>query len=102
MPHSWDHDRAADHIDKKLDEVKTVEILDYTREMSLENIPTNKAYKVSAAHLYADILNLLNFVMASYGAIAIMFAVHLLLVGLVGINPLRFLKKIMPVLGKRP
>lgn len=58
MTHNWNHDRAADHIDKKLDEVETVEILDYTRDMSLENIPTNKAYKVDAAHLYADILNL--------------------------------------------
>ncbi|ELI6439561.1 L-cystine transporter [Aeromonas salmonicida] len=55
--------------------------------------------KVVSGSNYADILNLLNFVMASYGAIAIMFAVHLLLVGLVGINPLRFLKKIMPVLA---
>ena len=37
--------------------------------------------------------------MASYGAIVIMFAVHLLLVSLVGINPARYLKKIMPVLA---
>lgn len=58
MSHNWNHDRATDYIDKKLDEVETVKILDYTRDMSLENIPTNKAYKVDAAHLYADILNL--------------------------------------------
>ncbi len=55
--------------------------------------------KVVSGSNYADILNLLNFVLASYGAIAIMFAVHLLLVALVGINPARFLKKIMPVLA---
>ncbi|QWZ93732.1 L-cystine transporter [Aeromonas sp. FDAARGOS 1411] len=55
--------------------------------------------KVVSGSNYADILNLLSFVMASYGAIAIMFAVHLLLVSMVGINPLRFLKKITPVLA---
>ena len=55
--------------------------------------------KVVSGSNYADIINLLNFVLASYGAIAIMFLVHLLLVSLVGINPLRFLKKIMPVLA---
>ncbi|MDP2123928.1 MAG: adenylate/guanylate cyclase domain-containing protein [Parvibaculum sp.] len=58
VTHTWDHDRAADHIDKKLKDVKTVEILDYTRDMSLESIPTNKAYKIDAVHLYADILNI--------------------------------------------
>ncbi|HET7086950.1 MAG TPA: adenylate/guanylate cyclase domain-containing protein [Rhizomicrobium sp.] len=58
MSPSWDHDRAAEHIEKKLGEVETVEIADYTRDMSLENIPTNKAYRVDAVHLYADILNL--------------------------------------------
>ncbi|MGL5505600.1 MAG: L-cystine transporter, partial [Aeromonas veronii] len=55
--------------------------------------------KVVSGSNYADILNLLSFVMASYGAIAIMFVVHLLLVSMVGINPLRFLKKITPVLA---
>jgi class 3 adenylate cyclase len=58
MPHTWNHDRAADHIDNKLKDVKTVEIVDYTRDMSLENIPTNKAYKVDGIQLYIDILNL--------------------------------------------
>ncbi|MGY3926877.1 L-cystine transporter [Aeromonas simiae] len=55
--------------------------------------------KVVCGANYADILNLLNFVLASYGAIAIMFAVHLLLVSLVGLNPLRFFKKILPLLA---
>ncbi len=58
LANTWNHDRAAKHIDQKLKDVETVEILDYTRERSLENIPTNKAYRVKAAHLYADILNL--------------------------------------------
>ena len=55
--------------------------------------------KVVSGSNYADILKLINFVMASYAAIAIMFGVHLLLVSLVGINPVRHLKKIMPVLA---
>jgi class 3 adenylate cyclase len=58
MAHSWNHGRAAAHIDKKLTEVSKVEIVDYKRDLSLENIPVNKAYRVHAAHLYADILNL--------------------------------------------
>ena len=45
-----------------------------------------------------DILNLVNFVMASYSAILIMFGVHLLLILAVGLNPLRYLNKIFPVL----
>lgn len=58
MPHTWNHDRAANHVDAKLKDVESVEIADYKRDLSLENIPTNKAYRVHAAHLYADILNL--------------------------------------------
>lgn len=46
-----------------------------------------------------DILNLINFVMASYSAIFLMLCVHLALVAAVGINPLRYLKKILPVLA---
>lgn len=45
-----------------------------------------------------DILNLVNFVMASYSAILIMFGVHLLLILAVGLNPLRYISKIFPVL----
>ncbi|MGL5303137.1 MAG: L-cystine transporter [Aeromonas sp.] len=55
--------------------------------------------KVVSGSNYVDILHLLSFVMASYCALAIMFGVHLLLVSSVGINPARFLKKIMPVLA---
>lgn len=58
MGHNWNYDRASDHIKKKLKDVEKVDIVDYTRERSLENIPTNKAYRVKGAHLYADILNL--------------------------------------------
>ncbi|MBU0776505.1 MAG: transcriptional regulator, partial [Alphaproteobacteria bacterium] len=58
MAKSWKHDRAADHIAKKLDDVENVTIFDYRRDMSLESIPSNKAYRVDGVHLYADILNL--------------------------------------------
>ncbi len=58
MAHHWNYDRAAAHIKRKIKDVEAVEIVDYTRDRSLENIPTNKAYRVKAAHLYADILNL--------------------------------------------
>ncbi|MBR7800334.1 L-cystine transporter [Undibacterium fentianense] len=45
-----------------------------------------------------DILNLINFVLASYSAIFLMFIVHLSIVAACGLNPLRYLQKIFPVL----
>lgn len=55
--------------------------------------------KVISGSNYADILNLLNFVIASYVAIIIMFVIHLFIILGCGINPLRFVKKIIPVLA---
>jgi class 3 adenylate cyclase len=55
---SWKYERAKDAIDKRLTEVEHVDIVEYKRDMSLESIPTNKAYRVDAVHMYADILNL--------------------------------------------
>jgi L-cystine uptake protein TcyP (sodium:dicarboxylate symporter family) len=46
-----------------------------------------------------DILNLISFVLASYSALALMFCVHLVLVGASGLNPRRYVKKIFPVLA---
>ncbi|MGZ8321318.1 MAG: cation:dicarboxylate symporter family transporter, partial [Telluria sp.] len=46
----------------------------------------------------ADILKLISFVAASYSALLLMFGVHLLLVSAAGLNPLRFVRKIFPVL----
>jgi L-cystine uptake protein TcyP (sodium:dicarboxylate symporter family) len=43
-------------------------------------------------------LNLINFVLASYSAIFIMFGVHLAIVAACGLNPKRYLQKIFPVL----
>lgn len=58
MSKSWNHDRALQHIDKKLKDVETVTIKNYARDMSLESIPTNVAYRVDGVHLYAEIQNL--------------------------------------------
>jgi L-cystine uptake protein TcyP (sodium:dicarboxylate symporter family) len=46
-----------------------------------------------------DILKLISFVGASYSALLIMFGVHLLMVSAIGLNPLRYVKKIFPVLA---
>jgi L-cystine uptake protein TcyP (sodium:dicarboxylate symporter family) len=51
-----------------------------------------------AGSSYQDILNLLSFVIASYAALLLMFGVHLALVAGVGLNPLRYAKKLLPVL----
>lgn len=58
MPNSWKYDRAKNAIDDRLEEVESIEIIDYTRDMSLESIPTAKAYRVNGVHMYADIQNL--------------------------------------------
>ena len=57
MTSTWSHDRSAEHIEKKMEDVKDVVIKDYARDMSLESIPTNAAYRVDGVHLYAEILN---------------------------------------------
>ncbi|MGR5061560.1 L-cystine transporter [Photobacterium sp. DNB22_13_2] len=54
--------------------------------------------KVVAGSNYDDILSLINFVVASYVGLALILVMHLVLVGFVGVNPIRFLKKILPVL----
>ena len=54
--------------------------------------------QVVSGSSYADILKLISFVLASYSAILLMFGVHLGLVTGTGLNPLRYVKKIFPVL----
>jgi uncharacterized protein len=54
--------------------------------------------QVVAGSSYADIFKLVNFVLASYSAIFLMLCVHLGLVTGAGLNPLRYVKKILPVL----
>ncbi|MGD8417030.1 MAG: cation:dicarboxylase symporter family transporter [Pseudomonadales bacterium] len=54
--------------------------------------------KVVAGSDAADILNLLTFIVASYVAIAIMFAVHAGLVAFAGTNVIDYFKTVWPVL----
>lgn len=58
MTHTWSEKRASDRIQKLLKEVEVVNVQEYTRDMSLENIPKNKAYRNDSVHLYIDIVNL--------------------------------------------
>ena len=55
---TWNYQRAKEKIEARLEQVKTVEIVDYTRETSLTSIPSNRAYRMDAVHLYVDILNM--------------------------------------------
>lgn len=55
--------------------------------------------QVVASSSVHDILNLIGFVLASYSALILMFCVHLVLVAATGLNPLRWVKKVFPVLA---
>ncbi|NEK53546.1 transcriptional regulator [Rhizobium leguminosarum] len=57
MANAWKHDRAKAAIDARIEDVKEVTVVDYTRDTSLTSIPTNKAYRVDGVHLYIDIVN---------------------------------------------
>lgn len=54
--------------------------------------------QVVSTSSYTDILHLIDFVLASYSALVLMFVVHLLIVSGLGLNPLRWTKKILPLL----
>ncbi|MES2900582.1 MAG: cation:dicarboxylase symporter family transporter [Pseudomonadota bacterium] len=54
--------------------------------------------QVVAGSSMASILKLLTFVLASYSALLLMFGVHLLLITGAGLNALRYVQKIAPVL----
>lgn len=56
--HTWDYNRSLERIEKSIDSVASVEIKEYVRYTSLISIAKNRAYKVDAVHLYADIVNL--------------------------------------------
>jgi len=56
--YTWDRDRARERIDSEIDKIKTIDIRSYKKDMDLENIPTNVAYRVFGVHLYADIINI--------------------------------------------
>ncbi|WP_026571615.1 MULTISPECIES: L-cystine transporter [Sediminibacillus] len=48
---------------------------------------------------FDGIVELGKFVLASYAALLTMFVIHLVLVGVFGLNPMTFLRKVIPVLG---
>ncbi|MGL4687600.1 MAG: L-cystine transporter [Fusobacteriaceae bacterium] len=54
--------------------------------------------KVVATSNISEILKLGTFVVASYVALILMFLVHLLLISLTGLSPIRFVQKSLPVL----
>jgi L-cystine uptake protein TcyP (sodium:dicarboxylate symporter family) len=54
--------------------------------------------QVVSTSSYTDILHLIDFVLASYSALLLMFFVHLLIVSGLGLNPLRWTRKILPLL----
>ena len=54
--------------------------------------------QVVSSSSYTDILHLIDFVLASYSALLLMFGVHLLIVSGLGLNPLRWTKKVLPLL----
>lgn len=54
--------------------------------------------KVVATSSMKDILNLGMFVLASYVALIAMFVIHLVLISFVKVNPIIYLKKVLPVL----
>jgi len=54
--------------------------------------------KVVAGSNVQDILNLIKFVGASYAALFAVFVMHMILVVMVGLNPVTFIKKSLPVL----
>lgn len=55
--------------------------------------------KMAATSSAADIVNLGTFVLASYIGLAIMFAVHAILLTLTGVSPFAFFRKVLPVLS---
>lgn len=55
--------------------------------------------RVTATSDYAAIAKLGKFVLASYVALLIMFIIHLILISLSGLNPITYVKKVIPVLA---
>jgi len=57
MAHNWTLKRSQDRSSSRYDEVDTVEIKDYKRDTSLQDIPVNLAYLLDGVHLYLDLVN---------------------------------------------
>ncbi|WP_032123457.1 L-cystine transporter [Clostridium amazonitimonense] len=54
--------------------------------------------KMVSTSNFSEILRLLNFVLASYVALIIMFIIHLIILGIFGLNPITYIKKTSSVL----
>jgi class 3 adenylate cyclase len=59
---SWKKERAVERIASRIEELplKDIEIKEFVRETDLSELPRNVAYRVDGAHLYADVLNLVD------------------------------------------
>jgi len=55
--------------------------------------------QVVAGSSMDSIYKLIDFVLASYSALFLMFCVHLLIIAGIGLNPVRYVRKIFPVLA---
>jgi uncharacterized protein len=55
--------------------------------------------QVVANTSYTDVMKLLSFVLASYSALLVMFGIHLALITAVGLNPVQYVKKMLPLLA---
>ncbi|SUB33220.1 sodium/dicarboxylate symporter family protein (SDF) [[Pasteurella] mairii] len=55
--------------------------------------------KMASTSKWADIVNLGNFILASYVALGLMFIVHAILLFFVKVNPLEYYKKALPTLS---
>ncbi|PTT64666.1 hypothetical protein [Stenotrophomonas sp. HMWF003] len=54
MGHSWKEDRTKKRRATRYQKVSKVDVRDYTRETSLDNL----AYRINGAHVHIDIVNL--------------------------------------------
>lgn len=54
--------------------------------------------KMVAISEFSEIVKLISFVAASYVALFLMFCVHLIIIALTGLNPVQYVKKVIPVL----
>lgn len=67
MKYSWNPEEAEARINNSCEQVKEVNIIQYTKEKSLQNIKVNEAYEMDAVHMYVDILNLEDMLVNQFG-----------------------------------
>ena len=59
---NWNSEAASKRINERISELplSDIEIKEFVRDTDLTNLPRNVAYRINGAHLYADILNLVD------------------------------------------